>query len=68
MTGYAVALGACGACGATFGFNPHLVPSVKGEPICAACIVAANRIRDARGLEPFHVLPGAYEPCEEGEL
>lgn len=54
----------CYTCGHLFTCNPDLVPSlpVDGikEPICRACINAANPKRIANGLTPIVPLPGAY--------
>lgn len=70
--GYAIAISPCIGCGRTFAYNPVLVPSVPvngvKEPICQACVDAANPKRIANGLEPIRVLPGAYEPAEESQL
>jgi len=74
MTGYALAFGACIACGNVFSFNPMRVPSStavtgKREPICETCFARINEKRKAMGLEPFAPpLPGAYEACDESEL
>jgi len=72
MSGYAIVISPCFGCGKTFGYNPHKVPSIpiKGvrEPICADCVERANPQRIANGLDPIVVLPGAYEPIDEGEL
>jgi hypothetical protein len=57
--------GFCFGCGQVFLFSPDKVPSlvIDGslEPICATCVVAANPIRVANGLDPIEVLPGAYD-------
>ena len=72
MSGYAIAISPCFGCGKTFGYNPHKVPSIpiKGvrEPVCGDCVERANPIRVANGLDPIVVLPGAYDPIDEGEL
>lgn len=69
---YAMGMGACFGCKRVFTFNPMRVPSVpiKGskQPICADCVARVNPMRKANGLAPIVPLPGAYEPCEEGEL
>ena len=64
------------SCKNLFGFNPELVPSIRvnsqgqadpngsKEPICASCIARVNPKRIANGLEPIHILPGAYDPQE----
>ena len=65
---YMFVLGDCVACGRPFTFNADLVPSVvvrgKREPVCRECVIRANPLREARGLEPIKILPGAYEPAE----
>ena len=43
------------------GFNPKLVVSIKGEPICPKCVdYILNRGWDSLGKMPFPVLPNAY--------
>ena len=68
----AIAIGPCVACRQVFEFNPVKVPSIvvdgRREPICQACVDEANPTRIQNGLEPIVPLPGAYEPCDEGEL
>lgn len=70
--GYAIAISACFGCGAVFGYNPSLVPSIRVnarlEPICQNCVNIANPKRVANGLPPIVVPPGAYQPVEEGQL
>ena len=39
-------------------------PSGSAEPICAACVAAANPERVKNGLEPITVHPEAYEAAE----
>lgn len=68
-----IAFGACWSCGRTFGFNPDRVPSIRDargerQPVCADCMASANELRRSRGEPPHRILPGAYEPAEEGEL
>jgi hypothetical protein len=46
----------------------HLPVTGKAEPICRDCVDRINPIRIAHGLEPIKVLPGAYDPTEEGEM
>jgi hypothetical protein len=62
------ATGDCCVCHRLCTFNPELVPSIRvngeREPVCADCIASANPKRQAAGLPPFVVLPGAYEPME----
>lgn len=61
-------IGLCINCKQPFSFNPDRVPSVivngTREPLCRACVEWANPVRIAKGLEPIHVLPGAYEAEE----
>lgn len=64
--GYMLMVGRCCACGRMMTFNPYLVPSVKGEPVCRECVEAHNRARRERGLPEFQIPPGAYEAAEEG--
>ena len=70
--GYAFIMGQCFGCKQMFSFNPNKVPSIRidgvKQPVCQSCVTIANPKRKANGLEPIEVLPGAYEPCEEGEL
>lgn len=72
MTGFAVCVSPCIACGQPFGFNPHLVPSVVLEgdrkPICRTCVERANPLRVAKGLPPIVPVEGAYEPIAAEEL
>jgi hypothetical protein len=66
--GYMVCMAPCVGCHQVFSFNPERVPSVRirgsREPICRECVNIANPVRLKNGLEPIHVLPGAYEPEE----
>jgi len=70
--GYMLVMSACVGCKRVFSYHPHRVPSltVNGtrEPICQACVDRVNPKRIANGLEPIVPLPGAYEPCDEGEF
>jgi len=72
--GYVMATAPCAGCGRPFCFHPLRVPSItinpeRGrEPICADCVARVNPMREKNGLPPIVPLPGAYEPCEEGEL
>jgi hypothetical protein len=73
MSGYVIATGACICCRRLFSFNPVRVPSTsaitgKREPVCEACMHRINGQRAAMNLEPFEILDGAYEPCQEEEL
>lgn len=60
--------GPCFACGRLFTFNAERVPSIRIEgvrrPVCWECMAAANAKREAQGLAPHPILPGAYEPRE----
>ena len=60
MSGVLFAFGVCLGCGATFGFNPELVPSLGGRPICGDCMERANQLRADAGQPPHRILPGAY--------
>jgi hypothetical protein len=67
--GYMTAIGPCISCGRIFSFNPDLVPSstaITGqrEPVCEGCMKIINEKRKAMGLEPFEILPGAYDAAE----
>jgi hypothetical protein len=70
--GYVSVVGHCVGCGRLFSFHPHKVPSIRvngiREPVCQACLEAANPERKRRGLQPIIAPPGAYEPAEEYEL
>ena len=73
MTGYVQAFGRCITCGQPFAFNPHRVPSTSAitgsrEPVCRYCMDRINAKRTADGLEPFAILPDAYEALPEEEL
>lgn len=72
MTGYVFCFSECCSCKRPFSYNPNLVPSIRvngvREPMCGDCVARANPARKKLGLEPIRVLPGAYEPCKEGEL
>ena len=63
--GYMMVIGACVGCRKTFSFNPHLVPSMAGEPICQECVNLVNPIRQKNGLPLIEPHPDAYEPSEE---
>lgn len=66
MSGALIAFGPCVGCKRVFAFDPELVPSVAvdgvRQPICLACVDAANPKRIANGLAPIKPLPGAYGP------
>jgi hypothetical protein len=80
MTGYAIAVSACFACGAPFGYNPHRVPSIpvnaRGhvdpagdrKPICRDCASRANVARKASGLKLWDTSDECYAPIPESEL
>ena len=68
-----MAMEACVACGRSFLFNPHHVPSIRDaagvrRPLCRDCVAIANARRAAAGLELFRVHPDAYEPLPAEEL
>ena len=56
------ALGPCCCCHSVFSFNPDLVPSFKGDPICRDCIELINRKRAELGNPLWPIPPGAYDP------
>ncbi len=71
--GYAFVIAECYACGRLFSFNPMKVPSLRDnngvrQAVCRTCVETANEMRRGKGLEPFSILDGAYEPCDESEL
>lgn len=72
MDGYVYIVGPCFGCGRTFSYSPTRVPSIRHEgvrqPVCQACVDAANPRRIANGLEPIVPRPGAYEPTPESEV
>lgn len=68
--------GPCCLCGGLFHFNADQVPSIRGayregkfkpdpagtkEPVCESCMALINAERAKHGLEPFPILPDAYE-------
>lgn len=63
---------ACFGCGRMFAYHPNKVPSIrirgKREPLCLACVIRVNPLREKNGLEPIKPLPGAYDPVEESQL
>lgn len=78
--GFALAIGNCVVCTKIFDFNPHLVPSLRGNlsaegklqldpdgarlPICNSCMQIINEELERHGIEPFRIPPGAYEAEE----
>jgi len=54
---YVYATSACFGCGRIFSYHPNKVPSIRDprtgsrEPICRACVNAANPRRVAKGLD-----------------
>jgi hypothetical protein len=71
--GYVFVMSPCLSCGMVFSYNPMKVPSSSvltgtREPICAGCFERLNKLRVSKGLEPWTLMPGAYEPCNESEL
>lgn len=69
---YVSVIGPCFVCKQVFSFHPNKVPSVRvngrREPVCRACVEAANPKRAANGLEPIEVLEGAYGSAPEEEI
>lgn len=69
---YAFCTARCFGCERLFSFNPVRVPSIRHngqrEPICLACVEAANPLRVANGLDPIVPKPDAYEACDASEL
>jgi hypothetical protein len=68
--GFMTAMAPCFGCGRVFGFNPERVPSIRvdgvRQPVCEDCMERANAQREAQGLEPHPIMPGAYEAEELG--
>lgn len=52
----------CGACQRLMTFNPYRVPSIKGQPICHACVEVWQK---AHPDKPFVIPEGAYEPVSD---
>jgi hypothetical protein len=69
--GWLTVMAPCVVCRQVFTFSPSKVPSVvvngEREPVCESCVTLANEIRLERGLTPFEVRLGAYEPDSEDE-
>jgi hypothetical protein len=69
--GYFFVFGTCFICKGIFGFNPELItcPRVNlghgEEPVtcCERCMTLVNAEKVERGLPPFPILPGAYQPA-----
>ena len=66
--GYAYAMSECWICEKKFMYNPKLVPSFEGQPVCKDCIEIVNKKRKAKGYDLWPVAEGAYDPCDESEL
>jgi len=54
-------------------FNPVHVPSSTAltglrEPLCRSCMDRINAKRADMGLDPFPILPDAYEAASEEDL
>jgi hypothetical protein len=66
------AFGPCVLCGVPFFFHPNKVPSLRlhgvREPVCRSCFDRANALRESKGLPPFTMIAGAYDPADESEL
>jgi hypothetical protein len=62
------AIGPCVRCRRIFEFNPDRVPSLRihgeREPVCRECFEHLNKIRIDAGLDPWTMLPGAYDAEE----
>jgi hypothetical protein len=66
---YMLCVGHCICCKRVFSFNPDRVPSTRAitgskEPVCQLCMAMLNAKRQAAGLEPFPIMPGAYDAEE----
>lgn len=69
----------CASCGTFFSCNSTRVPSLRlnanGQPdpaglrypVCRACWDRRQAYRRERGLPEEHLMPGAYDPEEEGD-
>jgi Fe-S-cluster-containing dehydrogenase component len=72
VSGFVVLMSPCIGCGNPFSYNPHRVPSVRidGErqPVCRSCVDRVNPRREANGLDPIVIQPGAYDAMPEEEL
>jgi hypothetical protein len=71
--GYVFMVAGCYVCGKLFSFNPMKVPSMRDksgvrQAVCRKCVESANEMRREKGLEPFSIADGAYEPCDESEI
>jgi hypothetical protein len=76
VMGYLFVYSACIACRRDFFYNPERVPSIRvdaagrpsptgsREPVCPSCMDLWNARRRAAGLDPYPILPGAYDPEE----
>ncbi len=58
--GHMIASGSCWCCRAVFFFDPDLVPSIEGNPICQRCVETINPERVALGLPAITYQAGAY--------
>ena len=73
MSGYAFMTSLCVGCRLLIAYNPHKVPSILvdgvRQPVCATCIVEANKVRLGLGYDLFpDPHPDAYEPIRAEEL
>ena len=71
--GYALGYGSCFSCRQPFSFNPVRVPSIRDhnnerQPVCKACVEAANTMRKIKGVALFAIPKDAYQACNEEEL
>jgi len=66
--GFMSVIGDCFGCKRQFAFNAERVPSIPyngtKEPVCANCVAIVNPRREANGLAPIIILPGAYDAEE----
>ena len=63
---------ACFLCRRLFSYNPVRVPSLpvhgRREPLCRACVEAANTVRATKGLPTWTIHPDSYSPVDEQEV
>ncbi len=71
--GYITLIVKCFICKNIFGSNPDLVPCIRIEggekqEICEPCLITANQVRKAHGLEEWNYSKEAYQPQKEEML